>query len=59
LSPPRRNLSPPPTDDFDATFSDAETTVDFFVPDITLGTAIWLGGGGVHAPSAGTPRRRY
>jgi hypothetical protein len=37
------------TDDFDATFSDAETTVNFFVPDITLGTAIWLGGGGVNA----------
>jgi hypothetical protein len=33
-----------PTDDFDATFG-----VDLFDPDITLGTAIWLGGGGVDA----------
>jgi hypothetical protein len=33
-----------PTDDFDATFG-----VDLFDPDITLGTAIWLGGGGNNA----------
>jgi hypothetical protein len=30
------------TDDYDATFG-----VDYFAPDITLGTAIWMGGGGV------------
>jgi hypothetical protein len=44
-----RWLGVAPTDDFDATFSDADTTVNFFNPDITLGTAIWLGGGGVNA----------
>jgi hypothetical protein len=33
-----------PADDFDATFG-----VDLFNPDITLGQAIWLGGGGVNA----------
>jgi hypothetical protein len=33
-----------PTDDFDTTFG-----VDLFDPDITLGTAIWLGGGGNNA----------
>jgi hypothetical protein len=33
-----------PTDDFDATFG-----VDLFTPDITLGQAIQLGGGGVNA----------
>jgi hypothetical protein len=33
-----------PGDDFDATF-----VVDLFYPDITLGTAIWLGGGGINA----------
>jgi hypothetical protein len=33
-----------PAADFDATFG-----VDLFDPDITLGTAIWLGGGGVDA----------
>jgi hypothetical protein len=33
-----------PTDDFDATFS-----VNLFDPDITLGTAIWLTGGGNNA----------
>lgn len=33
-----------PTDDFDATFG-----VDLFAPDITLGQAIQLGGGGVNA----------
>jgi hypothetical protein len=33
-----------PADDFDATFG-----VDLFNPNITLGTAIWLGGGGVNA----------
>ena len=31
-----------PSDDFDTTFG-----VDYFDPDITLGEAIWLGGGGV------------
>jgi hypothetical protein len=33
-----------PTDDFDTTFE-----VDLFNPNITLGQAIWLGGGGVNA----------
>jgi hypothetical protein len=33
-----------PGDDFDSTFG-----VDLFTPDITLGTAIWLGGGGANA----------
>jgi hypothetical protein len=33
-----------PADDFDATFG-----VDLFDPDITLGQAIWLGGGGANA----------
>jgi hypothetical protein len=33
-----------PTDDFDTTFG-----VDLFDPEITLGTAIWLGGGGNNA----------
>jgi hypothetical protein len=33
-----------PGDDFDTTFG-----VDLFNPDITLGQAIWLGGGGVNA----------
>jgi hypothetical protein len=32
-----------PSDDFDTTFG-----VDYFDPDITLGDAIWLGGGGVN-----------
>jgi len=33
-----------PSDDFDTTFG-----VDLFSPDITLGTAIWLGGGDANA----------
>lgn len=33
-----------PSDDFDTTFG-----VDYFNPNITLGQAIWLGGGGVNA----------
>lgn len=33
-----------PSDDYDTTFS-----IDLFDPDITLGTAIWLGGGGNNA----------
>lgn len=33
-----------PADDFDTTFG-----VDLFDPNITLGTAIWLGGGGINA----------
>jgi hypothetical protein len=44
-----RWLGVAPADDFDDTFSDADTTVNFFTPDITLGTAIQLGGGGVNA----------
>jgi hypothetical protein len=39
-----RWLGAAPSDDFDVTFG-----VDAFDPDVTLGQAIWLGGGDVHA----------